>query len=90
MSDEIKKRHSVILENRKNMVLTGVEDVLSFDECAVVMQTVQGKLTVKGSALHISGFNRETGDLQMDGTISIFGYTDSAGKDNGFFGRIFK
>ena len=90
MSDEIKKRHSVILENRKNMVLTGIEDVLSFDENAVVMQTVQGKLTVKGNALHISGFNRETGDLQMDGTVSVFGYTDSSGKDSGFFGRIFK
>lgn len=90
MSDETKGMHSVILENRKKLALSGVKDVISFDDCAVVMQTVLGRLTVKGDSLHISGFNRETGDLQMDGLISIFGYSDTEKGSASLFGRIFK
>ena len=90
MSDEKQRAHSLILENRKALHLSGVEDVKSFDETAVIMDTVQGELTVKGNGLHILGFNRETGDLAMEGSVFLLGYNDTQKKDRSFFGRILR
>ena len=90
MSEERMETHSFIMENRKKLTLTGVCDVESFDENQVIMDTVQGRLTVKGDALHISGFNRETGDLSVDGTVDSVQYSDSKRQSGSVFSRIFK
>ena len=82
--------HSFIMENRKKLTLTGVRDVESFDENNVTMDTVQGSLTIKGEGLHISGFNRETGDLSMDGFVSSAQYSDSKKQSGSVLSRIFK
>lgn len=82
--------HSIIMENRKSLTLTGVCDVQSFDENGVVMQTALGELAVKGSSLHISGFNRQTGDIAMDGNIYALVYTDDRRREGSFLGKIFR
>ncbi len=82
--------HSLIMENRKNLTLTGVRDVESFDDETVVMITSMGQLTVKGASLHISGFNRDTGDLSMDGAIYAVAYTDDRKNGGSVWSRIFK
>ena len=46
--------HNLILEERGNLTITGVEDVDSFDEETVVVYTGLGELTVRGSGLHIN------------------------------------
>ena len=89
MSDEKGRAHSLIIKKKKKLLLTGVSDVKSFDDDAVVMDTVMGELTVKGEKLHILGFNRETGDLTLEGAVWLLGYNDGK-KDSSFFGRLFK
>ena len=87
--DKTFSNHSVIIEDRRNMTLTGVSDVNSFDENGVLMQTALGQLAVKGSMLHISGFNRETGEITMDGNIYAMVYNDDR-REGGFFKRILR
>ncbi len=91
MSEEkMSRSHSVIVDNRKNITVTGVSEVLSFDENTVITVTLMGELTIKGESLHISGFNRDSGDLSVDGKVSAFAYTDERKGGGSVFGRIFK
>ena len=80
---------SIIIENRKQISLTGVSECLGFDEETLLLDTKLGKLTVKGTGLHILNFNTETGELSAEGRIHAIGYTQNDAK-NGFFGRLFR
>ena len=85
------KIHNIIMENRGKLTVSGVEDVESFNEESVVLDTIQGTLTVEGSGLHINKLNVQTGELTVNGEISGLVYHDEGySKSNGFFGRIFK
>ena len=86
-----KKPHGLILENRKELSLSGVMDVDSFDDQAVVAYTDIGELTVKGTNLHISKLNLETGELSLTGEISAMIYTNNQPTGNtGLFSRLFR
>ncbi len=81
-------QHTVHIENREKMMVSGVVDVDSFDEQTVVLLTEKGKLTVKGDGLKVIGFTVETGDLQLQGKIIALGYTQDNKKN--ILGRILK
>lgn len=66
--------HTLFLDNRSKLTLTGVTDVLGFDEQTVNVQTDCGTLIVKGSSLHISKLNLESKDVCIDGTINSLQY----------------
>lgn len=90
MSDENKgMTHSLILQERKTLNVSGVCEVKGFSERAVVADTILGELTLKGEELRITGFNRETGDMAVEGKIIALAYT-SDGSGGGFWGRVFK
>lgn len=86
----VKMPHSLILENRKNMTITGVSDVDSFDEQAVVAYTDLGELTVRGKNLHINKLSLETGELALEGDIVSMGYTDNQSSSGGFLSKLFR
>ena len=86
----VRKRHSVILEDRKQLSLSGVSDVSGFDEETVVLETEHGQLTAKGSSLHISKFSLETGELSLDGNIYSLVYAENRQTEGGFFSRLFR
>ena len=81
--------HSVILENRKNLSISGVKECLGFDEETINLDTNFGKMTIKGMGLHIVSFNTESGELTADGRINAIVYTASQNQGS-FFGKIFK
>lgn len=81
--------HSVVIENREKMTVSGVVDVDSFDEQTVVLLTERGKMTIRGDGLKVIGFTVETGDLQLVGNVMALGYS-TADKKSGFFNRICK
>ena len=89
-SKRIKKPHSVILEDRNKMTVTGVSDVDSFDEQTMIVYTDMGELTVRGKGLHISRLNTETGELNITGTVAAIAYTDDRTKTGGFISRLFR
>ena len=60
---------NVILENRKKLTLTGIRDVLSFDDEIVVVESELGLLNIKGTDLRVNKISVETGDVIVDCTI---------------------
>ncbi len=84
------KPHNLILEGRKNLIVSGVSDVDSFDDQAIVAYTDLGELTIKGKNLHISKLSVETGDLKLSGEIISLSYTDNRQVSGGIISKLFR
>ncbi len=89
MDEKINFNHSVIIEDRKKLSLSGVKDCLGFDDETIVLNTALGKLTIKGTALHIGNFDTSTGEFTAEGRVHAIVYTAEQ-SNNGFLSRIFK
>ncbi len=84
---------NIILENREKLNVSGVLDVLSFDDQIIIVETELGLLTIKGENLKINKLNIDTSEVTLDGLISSLSYSnsDSLKKNtSGFIGKIFK
>lgn len=86
----LKMQHNLIMENRKNLTITGVMDIDSFDEQTVIVFTEEGELTIKGENLHINKIDVDTGDLLMEGLVSSLTYSDNQPSRGGFFSKLFR
>lgn len=87
------RSHSILMENREKVTITGVQDVDSFDEASVLLITDLGYITLHGIDLHISKLNLEDGQLIVEGDITGMEYSDNEGlrsKGGSFFGKLFK
>ena len=83
------KKHTLTLDNRRKLVLTGAVDVNGFNEETVSVKTTAGTLIIKGSGLHIDKLNLETGDVSVDGKINSLQYLGSDGRQSKL-SRLFK
>lgn len=83
------KPHSVSMEDRCKMSITGVEDVESFDESEIVMRTSQGNLIVRGSGLHIGKISLDVGELRVEGLIIELVYEEQRAPATSFWSKIF-
>lgn len=83
---------NIILENRNKLNISGVQDVLSFDDQVVIIETDLGLLTVKGENLKINKLSIDTEEVIIEGEINNLGYSDHTKKDQegGLFSKIFK
>ncbi len=68
---------NLILENRGKLSISGVLDVLSFDDQVVIVETELGLLTVKGDNLRINKLSIDTSEVIVEGDISSLTYSDS-------------
>ena len=66
------RQHKLILQNRGKGNITGICDVVSFDENAVVLDTDMGLLTIKGKELHVSRLTLEKGEVDTSPSIPCF------------------
>ncbi len=85
--------HKVYINARKTAVLSGVRDVLSFDAREVYLETEQGILLIKGDELHVNRLSLEKGEVDVDGRIDSFAYSDKqepAKKTKSLLGRVFQ
>ena len=73
------RMHKMTMTNRKNCTINGVNDVLSFDIHEILLETEQGMLMIKGDDLHVSRLTLEKGEVDVDGRIDSFTYSDAAG-----------
>ena len=88
-----KLAHKLILNTRRTCNLTGVNDVLSFDEKEIILETEQGMLMIKGNDLHVNRLTLDKGEVDVDGRIDSFTYSEQsgmAGKGESFLSRLFK
>ncbi len=87
--ERLTKPQNLILEGCKHLVLSGVNEVLSFDEEALSLDTELGRLEIRGNGLHIISFDTALGDMVAEGYIYAMVYTKST-KPQSFLKRVFK
>lgn len=83
---------NLVLENRNRLNISGVLDVLSFDDQIIIVETELGMLTVKGDNLRINKLSIDTSEVIVDGEIISLTYNDKdlEKKGESFLGKIFK
>lgn len=87
----ISRPHTLTMDNRQHALITGVEDVDSFNEEMIVLMTSSGAMTLVGTDLHISQLNLENGQLAIDGQIAALEYDDRVRPTRGsVISRLFK
>ena len=83
---------NLILENRGKLSISGVLDVLSFDDQVVMIETELGLLTVKGENLRITKLSIDTSEVIVEGNISYLAYSNTEVEKNkgSIISKIFK
>jgi len=85
-----KSSHSLNLEDRKLLSLTGVKNVGSYDEKEIHLETTAGPLSLKGEGLNISHLDLENGKMVVAGSISSLLYDVSGSRGKNLWQRITK
>lgn len=80
--------HDLRLNERRQLTMTGVTEVLSFADTAVVLQTSLGLLTVQGEGLHLKTLSLDGGQVAVDGQVSALVYEEP--RQTGFWGRLLR
>ena len=85
------RTHSVTMEDRQTMRVTGVEDVDCFNEQVIVLVTSAGTLTVSGGGLQLSQLDLEQGRVEVSGEIVALEYAGPGpGKRGSLLSRLFR
>ena len=94
MAYETKQRtdmpHTLIMEGRKRLSISGVEDVESFDEEAIIVHTTKGMLIIRGEGLHIEKLTLDGGDLAVEGLVQSLRYEEERKEKGGLLSRLLK
>ncbi|MDF2888475.1 MAG: sporulation protein YabP [Lacrimispora sp.] len=78
MEEKISTRpHRLTIDNRASSTMTGIRDVVSFDENQVILDTDMGLLTLKGKDLRVSRLTLEKGEVDLNGTIESLLYSSN-------------
>lgn len=81
--------HTLYIDNRNKLVLTGVTDVGSFNEENLQIIASLGEINVTGENLQVTKLSLESGEMTVEGRIISVAYSDAPKKGSGFFGRVF-
>lgn len=85
--------HGITLAERKNVVVTGVKKIESFDSEEFLMDTTLGFLHIKGSDLEIIKLDTYQGNVSIKGKVDSLTYMDNGvtkNKEETFLGKLFK
>lgn len=84
--------HGVTLSERKNIIITGVKKIDSFDEEEFYLETTMGDLIMKGEELEIIKLDTYQGNVSIKGKVDSLTYTENGkkNKESGVFNKLFK
>ncbi|MDD2180803.1 MAG: sporulation protein YabP [Bacilli bacterium] len=85
--------HAITLNERKNIVISGVKKIDSFDDEEFLMETTMGYVSIKGEGLEIIKLDTYQGNVSINGKVHSLTYVDSLNKkekDETIFGKLFK
>jgi len=68
---------NIVLENREKLSISGVLDVLSFDDQIIIVETELGLLTIKGEDLRINKLSIDTSETIVNGNIMQIAYSEN-------------
>ncbi len=82
--------HNITINERKNIMITGVKKIDSFDEQEFLLETTMGTLIIKGKELEIIKLDTYQGSVSIKGVIISMTYQDISKTEEGFFNKLFK
>ncbi len=85
--------HGINLSERKNVVVTGVKKIESFDSEEFLIDTTLGNLSIKGDELEIVKLDTYQGNVSIKGRIDSMIYADNnsqKNKEDTFLSKLFK
>ena len=84
--------HAITLNERKNIIITGVKKIDSFDEEEFYLETTMGDLIIKGEELEIIKLDTYQGNVSIKGKVDSLTYTEDGKKnrESGVFNKLFK
>ena len=92
-SIELSNNHEVNILDRKEIYLTGVKKISSFDHEEFLLETTMGMLLLKGAGLEILKLDTTDGKVRIKGRINSFNYIENGktkSKEEGFMAKLFK
>ncbi len=84
------RAHSIHMEGRELMSVSGVKDVDSFNDQEVELLTEAGELRIEGNGLHITKLSLDDGQVILEGEICALEYSETTEQRGGLFSRMFK
>ena len=85
--------HSITLNERKNLIFTGVKKIDSFDDEEFLLETNMGYIVIKGEELEIIKLDTFQGNVSIKGRVNSLIYMESSNKkekEDGIFSKLFK
>ena len=83
-----KSAHIIGMKDRESLEISGVSDVISFDEAGIVLSTECGVLSIDGKDLHIVTLNVDDGNVAITGRVNGIIYPESGeNRGGGLFRR---
>lgn len=83
--------HSFSVSERKNIIITGIIKIDSFDKEEFMIETVQGNMHIKGENLEVVKLDTYQGNITIKGKIDVVEYIeDNTKKESSLFNRLFK
>ncbi len=82
--------HVVKINDRKNIVISGIKKIVSFDDREFLLESSMGTIIIKGSTLEMIKLDTIEGNVSIKGKIDSFTYTDTVNKENSIFSKLFK
>lgn len=84
------KSQNVVIEDRSNISISGVDQVDSFNDNTIILSTMKGGLSIKGEGLNVSKLNLDEGNVKISGLINSITYISKEGAPKNLMGKIFK
>ncbi len=92
VDEKLNVMQNIVLENREKLNITGINDILSFDDQVVILSTDLGMLTIKGTELKINKLNIDENEVRIEGNIISLNYSQEnfEKRNENFLSKIFK
>ena len=91
--DIISTNHSISITERKNIMLTGVKKIESFDDEEFLLETNMGYIVIKGKGLEIIKLDTNQGNVSIKGVLNSLSYMEGVNKkqkEDNMFSKLFK
>ena len=89
----VTRPHRLMMQDRSVLSVSGIRDVVSFDENQILVDTEMGLLTLNGKDLHVSRLTLEKGEVDVDGTLDSLVYSSNESfrkSGESLFNRLFR
>ena len=83
-------KHVVKLNDRKNIIISGIKKIINFDDKEFNLESIMGNIIIKGENLEIIKLDTIDGNVSIKGKINSFSYNEISQKENSLLVKLFK